>query len=116
MSSATQSEEPCESVPRAGTFAEIYDEVLDLVDGHLQRPVTATIDTYEDGTFRIQIYHHVPPDTREALYYHSAEGTVFYGVEDGDELKEMDPVTSIEPPAGSRHGDVDKSRGRAGPR
>ena len=58
----------------------IYDEMRELADEHLTRPVTFTIDTYEDGTFRIRAEHHIPPDGEETLYYHSEDQTIRYAV------------------------------------
>lgn len=71
-------------LPHSEAFAAIYDDLLELADAHIDRPRSATIDTWEDGTFRIRIYHQRHPDTRESLYYHSEEGVVRYGVEDLD--------------------------------
>jgi hypothetical protein len=72
------------SIPEATTEGSvitiIYDRMRELADEHLTRPVTFTIDTYEDGTFRIQAKHHIPPDGEETLYYHSEKETVRYAV------------------------------------
>jgi len=73
-----------QALPRADAFATIYDELLTLAAEHVDRPHSATIDTWEDGTFRIRIYHQRSPDIQESLYYHSAEGVVRHGVEDHD--------------------------------
>lgn len=85
-----------DALPDATAFASIYAELLELAEEHLTRPVSTTIDTWEDGTFRIRVYHHIPPESQETLYYHSAEGEVRYGIETPDELKDERVVTTIE--------------------
>lgn len=88
-------------VPRAASFAKIFDRMLDLAEDHVASPVTASVDAYEDGTFRIKIYHHRPPDEKEMLYYHSDEGRVLYGRENDERIIIMREVERIEPAVGS---------------
>jgi hypothetical protein len=83
-------------LPPASAFTGVYAELHELADDYLDRPITATIDTFEDGTFRVQVYHHISPDGREALYYHSEEGEILYGVEASDELKTVERVKTPE--------------------
>ncbi|MEF8782068.1 MAG: hypothetical protein V5A39_03855 [Haloarculaceae archaeon] len=84
--------------------------MLELAADHLSSPISVTVDTWEDGTYRIQAYH-CRPDEREVLYYHSDEGVVRYGVEAGDDLKCDREVTRIEPPEGSTESTRDASDG-----
>jgi len=99
-------EEPAPSppLPRADAFADVYDRMLDLADEHLPTPISATIDTWEDGEFRIKLYHHIPTDTEEVLYYHSAEQTVRYAIQDleAETLTNERVVATIEPATGSK--------------
>lgn len=95
MSLALEEQSP-ETVPRADAFAAVYDRMLTLASEHLTSPISVTVDTWEDGTFRIQAYHQRHPHEREVLYYHSEEGVVRYGVEAGDELKCERVVTRLE--------------------
>lgn len=93
---------PAVVLPALTEVVDVYDRMVELADEHLTRPVTAKINTWEDGTFRIRVFHQRRPDVRETLYYHSEEGTVRYGVEGDDELKDERVVTTIEPAAGSK--------------
>lgn len=93
-------------MPDAAAFADVYDELLELAEEHLTRPVTATVRTYEDGTIRILVYHHRPAQQeREVLYYHTerSDGAVEYAIEDraNEELRAERTIAEIEPPAGS---------------
>lgn len=104
MSSAQRHdrEDPIDAMPGAAAFEDVYHRLLELAADELHRPVSTTIDTWEDGTFRIRVYHHIAgAGERETLYYHSDEGVVRYGIEGGDRLKDERVVTTIEPPAGS---------------
>jgi len=104
MSGADLDERPPDTVPRTDAFGDVFDRLLELADEHLEEPVAATVDAYDDGTYRVQVYHHIPPDEREVLYYHSDEGVIRYGVEDlgSDTLKTERVVESLEPTTGSK--------------
>mgnify|MGYP000601519195 CR=1 FL=1 len=86
-------------IPRADEFGTVYDQLLELADEHLTEPVSAKVDAWEDGTYRVLVYHHIPPDQREGLYFHSDEGVVRYGIEDNSEgeLKNERVITTISP-------------------
>lgn len=77
-----------DEIPRAESFAPVYHEMLELVPEHLSRPVSVSIKAWEDGTFRIMVFHQIATDRREALYYHSDEDVIRYGIEDGNELED----------------------------
>jgi hypothetical protein len=94
---------PAVSLEAVDDAVDIYETLVELADEHLQRPVTTTVDTWEDGTFRIRVYHQRSPEVRETLYYHSAEGKVWYGVEAGETLRDDEVITTIEPPSGSKN-------------
>lgn len=93
---------PAEVLADIDQLTDVYDEMVELADEHLQRPVSTTLDTWEDGTFRIRIYHQIAPEKRESLYYNSDEGEVHYGVEAADELKDHRVIKTVEPPSGSK--------------
>lgn len=85
---------PADVLPALTEVVDVYDELVELADDHLQRPVSTKINTWEDGTFRIRVFHQRRPDVRETLYYHSDEGEILYGVEGDEELKEMRVISS----------------------
>jgi hypothetical protein len=87
-----------ETTPDGTRLAPIYDRVRELADVHLIRPVTITVDTYEDDTVRIQAKHHIPPDGEEILYYHSDDQTVRYAVQLEGGLKEERVVAELDVP------------------
>lgn len=94
-----------DQLPPVEEISPIYDRLLELAGEHLARPVTATVDTWEDGTFRIRVFHHYAgTDNRETLYYHSAEGAVRYGVEGDDTLTDERVVARIDAPEGDASG------------
>lgn len=102
MSDLAPEEQSIDTIPRGKDFNGIYQQMLDLAGEHLNEPVTATIDTWEDGTFRVRVFHHIPASNeREVLYYHSEEGVIRYGVESDDELKSERVVSTNEPVMGS---------------
>jgi len=88
------------TIPRAEAFANVYDQMLELAAEHLTEPVTARVDTFEDGTFRITVYHHLAgAGEREVLYYHTerSDCQVKYGIESDEEIKQEEIITSINP-------------------
>lgn len=95
-------EQSVATMPRAEAFATAYDELLDLASDHLTEPVSATIDTWEDGEFRIRVYHQIPPDEREVLYYHSSEPEVRYAIQSDDSIRGERVVATIDAGATSK--------------
>jgi hypothetical protein len=89
-----------ETTPDDTRLTPVYERLQVLADEHLTRPVTFTIDTYEDETFRIQAKHHIPPDGEEILYYHSDDQTVRYAVQLEGGLKEERVVADLSVPDG----------------
>jgi len=52
-------EEPAPSapLPRAGAFADVYDQLIKLAARKLDRPISTRIRTWEDETFEIRVWH-----------------------------------------------------------
>jgi dsDNA-binding SOS-regulon protein len=101
MSKIPFEEQSVETIPRSEAFAEVYDQMLELADEHLTEPLSAKISTFEDGTFRITVYHHFAgAGEREVLYYHTerSDCQVIYGIESDEEIRDEHVITSIEPP------------------
>lgn len=90
-------EQSMDTIPRSQAFADVYDEMLDLAPEYLDENVSVEVDAWMDGSFRVVVFHWRGEDEREALYYHSDEGVVRYGVETDEELKVDRSVTAIEP-------------------
>jgi hypothetical protein len=90
-----------DELPPATAFADVYTELCALVDEYLERPVGSKINTWEDGSVRVQIWHQRSPDERAVLYYHSDRGEIEYAVEHGDSVTSRETVRSVEPPPGS---------------
>lgn len=93
---------PADVLPALSEVVDIYEQIVELANDHLSRPITVKINTWEDGTFRIRAFHQRRSNVRETLYYHSDEGVIRYGVEGDDELKDEQIITTIEPAAGSK--------------
>jgi hypothetical protein len=90
---------PAAVLPELTEMVDVYEAMVELSEEHLHRPVTVNINTWEDGTFRIRVFHQRRPTIRETLYYHSEEGVVRYGVEADDELNDEHVLTAIDPTA-----------------
>jgi len=105
------------TVPRADEFAAIYDFMLEIAPEHLETPISATVDTWEDGEIRITVYHHYPgTEKREVLYYHSSEGVIRYGVESEDRVRDEQVITTVEGESPSKKQVSDATDGGCGPR
>jgi hypothetical protein len=84
-------------LPEPSSFAPIYATVCELAEELLDGPVQTEITTWEDGEFKIRVFHGYGPNSagcgarlRTVLRYHSAEGQVDGAVlevdaESGDE-------------------------------
>jgi len=81
-------DESIENIPQSDAFSEIYERMLDLAPEYVPSPASATVDAWEDGTFRVKIYHSIGTSGRELLHYHSEEGVIKYGLIEDDELVE----------------------------
>jgi hypothetical protein len=85
-------------IPSAGEFSEVYDKMLMLAEEHVRHPQSAEIDAWEDGTFRIKIFHKHGTSEEDSLYYHSEEGVIKYAIEDLDagELVTEREITTLD--------------------
>jgi hypothetical protein len=89
-----------DGIPEPDDFADVYHRMLELGRDYLREPVSVKIDGWQDGTFRITVFHFVPGSDgrREALFYHSEEEEIIYGVEDNDELQSKQVVEQYSSP------------------
>lgn len=81
-------------MPAFEEFGPVYESLLELAEEHLDSPVQTRIETWEDGEFKIRVFHGYAPQEdgqrlRSVLRYHSAEDAVVGALlevdEDGEE-------------------------------
>lgn len=74
-----------DAIPTCAEFGPALEKVLAIAERELAGPVSVSIDTWEDGEFRIDVRHShglIPPDDNRLvsmIHYHSAEKNIIAG-------------------------------------